>query len=385
MLVERAAEVVAPAPVRVVGALCASQRSIKSDCRRCVTHCPIDAIAFGDQQFTLKEACTRCGVCYAVCPTGAVELAKHDDRALGLTLRAAVSADPAKVARITCEQDAAPAHGALVLPCLGRLTENLVIGALADGASRVEVKRQPCERCPMARGMAGFERTIETAVVLSRFVGRAGRLVVVDEFEGALPGAPAEPCELPYSRRDFFRNVRSQVTTTVAAAVPAPPSVPTPGSTWRAAESPRRALLLDLVARFMETVPAPVAADGLPFASLMVNGNCVGCNVCETLCPTGALRRCEDEETFALRFDPRKCVNCRVCASACYTRAIRLQTAVDLQSVLGAEATEVVRFSKRRCEVCGQPSVGRGETLCFACAKRRRLLRRVFEQSGGER
>lgn len=380
-LIERAAEVVAPAPVRVVISLCPSQRSIKSDCRQCVTHCPLDAIAFGDQQFTVKEQCTGCGVCYAACPTGAVELKKSDDRALALALRAAVGADPARLARITCEKDAAPPSRALMLPCLGRLTENLIMAALADGASRVEVKVPQCEGCPMALGMAGFERMIETARALCHLVGRAGSLVLVDGFEGAVPGDPIVAPEPEYSRRDFFRSLRGRAAATVAEALPVTPSAPAPVSEGAVAENRRRTHLLELLGRFSATVPTPIAAADLPFATLRVNDNCIGCNVCEALCPTGALRREETEETFALHLDSRKCVNCRVCASACYTRAIRLQAAGDLKSVLGGGETEVIRFTKRRCEICGQPSVRRGETLCFACIKRRRLLARVFEQS----
>jgi formate hydrogenlyase subunit 6/NADH:ubiquinone oxidoreductase subunit I len=268
-----------------------------------------------------------------------------------------------------------------VLPCLGRLTENLVVSALADGANRVEVRLPECEGCPVARGMAGFGPTIELARALSRLVGRPDALAVVDRFEGAVIGAPALPPEPAYSRRDFFRSLKRQAAVTVVDALPAQPPAPTPVSGWGIAEDNRRAHLLDLLARFEATVPTPVSAQDLPFATLEVGDNCVGCNVCEALCPTGALRREETEESFALHFEPSKCVNCRVCAAACYTRAIRLQPAVELKSVLAGGAAEVIRFAKRRCEMCGQPSVRRGETLCFACLRRRRLLTRVFEQS----
>jgi ferredoxin len=384
-VIERAAESVAPPPVRVVVALCPSQRSVKSGCRQCVTRCPVDAIEFREQRFDVKEICSGCGVCYAACPTGAVELRQRDDRTLALALRVAVEADPGKVARITCEKDSTLPGGALVLPCLGRLTENLVVAALAEGASRVEVKVPECEGCPMARGMEGFEQTVELARALCRLIGRPDSLVVVDQFEGAVPGAPAAPPESAYSRREFFRAFRRQAAVAVADALPAAPQAPTPVSAWGAAQNPRRSHLLELLARFPTTGPTLVAANGFPFATLQVNDNCVGCNVCEALCPTGALTRNETAESFALRFDPGKCVNCQVCAKACYTRAIRLQVAVDLKSVLHGGETEVIRFQKRRCEICGQPSVARGETLCFACVKRRRLLRRVFEQSGEER
>jgi ferredoxin len=268
-----------------------------------------------------------------------------------------------------------------VLPCLGRLTENLIPAALAEGASRVEVKVPQCEACPMLRGMEAFPQTIDTASALCHLVGRADRLVPVDRFEGAEPGAAAVPAEPAYSRRDFLRRLSRQAAATVAEALPATPPTPTPVSEWGLAENRRRTHLLELLARFEATVPTQVLASGFPFATLTVSGNCVGCNVCEALCPTGALRREETADNFALHFEARKCVNCGVCAAACYTRAIHLETAVDLKSVLAGGATEVIRFAKRRCEMCGQPSVGRGETLCFACLRRRRLLTRVFEQS----
>jgi ferredoxin len=375
-VIERAA---AP-PVGVRVPLCAAQRSVKCGCRSCVAVCPVDAIAFGDQQFRISEQCTGCGICYAVCPTGAVELARNDDRAFASALQAAVRGDGERVARIACGRDAPPPARALVLPCLGRLTEHLVVSALADGAGRVEVKLPACESCPMVRGMAGFERTVETARTLCRLVGRNEAFVLVERFEGAAEGAPAAAPGTAYSRREFFRNLRRQATAAVADALPAEPVVPMAVSEWGAVESRRRSDLLRLLARFPATVPTPVLAEGLPFATVAVNGNCVGCNVCEALCPAGALRREETEQSFALYFEASRCVNCGACAEACYTRAIRLHAPPDLGAALVAGSVEVIRFTKRRCEVCGQSAVRAGEALCFACAKRRRLLRRAFEQ-----
>jgi formate hydrogenlyase subunit 6/NADH:ubiquinone oxidoreductase subunit I len=231
--------------------------------------------------------------------------------------------------------------------------------------------------------MEGFEETIELARALCHFIGHPNGLAVMDQFEETAPGSPVAPPEPAYSRREFFRAFKRQAVIAVADTLPAPPSPPAPVSEWRAAQNPRRAYLLELLARFPTTVPTSITADDFPFATLRVNDNCMGCNVCEALCPTGALRREESEESFALRFAPAKCVNCGVCAKACYTRAIRLQAAVDLKAVLSEGEEEVIRFAKRRCEICGQSSVRRGESLCFACLKRRRLLNRVFGQSGG--
>ena len=49
-----------------------------------------------------------------------------------------------------------------------------------------------------------------------------------------------------------------------------------------------------------------------------VNGNCIGCGLCERNCPADAVK----VKDFCAAIDPDKCVGCGACEQKCPKRAI---------------------------------------------------------------
>jgi 6-hydroxynicotinate reductase len=54
-----------------------------SACGKCVTHCPLEAVAIVERKAVIREDCVDCGVCRKLCPEGAIESAQEGGGAEG--------------------------------------------------------------------------------------------------------------------------------------------------------------------------------------------------------------------------------------------------------------------------------------------------------------
>ena len=356
--------------VCVENALCSRYRTTRSECRRCERVCPAEAIRLSDRGVEIDDRCTGCGVCHSACPNGAFRLARRDDRQVtGKARMLLAGAEDARL-RVTCER--AAAAGDLVLPCLGRLTEAILLSALADGAADVEILQPDCAECPLQRAAANLEGVLVNVRGLSEVVGiDPGR---VRRSPAGKPTSSAETTEREVPRRVLLRGLIGRA---VEAAVPEPllPTPPEPRTIFRdeilkRSEDRKRAFLVETLRRFPARRPVEIPCGGAPLADVTVGNQCSGCNVCEILCPTGAIVRDETEGVFRLDFRPSACTNCGVCEAVCLPKAIRVREKVDLSLVADAPARRLIEGRKRPCSACGMEVLGGADGICGLCANR---------------
>jgi len=100
---------------------------------------------------------------------------------------------------------------------------------------------------------------------------------------------------------------------------------------------------------------------------------CVGCNACSEVCPTGCIETKDiiDSELAVRRLDLHldSCIFCGQCQSACITRGgIKLSSKYDLAVFDRKEAIESVEKDLVLCEACGC-IVGAKDHLIWAVQK----------------
>ncbi|OGH61656.1 MAG: hypothetical protein A3G34_15960 [Candidatus Lindowbacteria bacterium RIFCSPLOWO2_12_FULL_62_27] len=426
-------------PVAVESGLCSRYLCSKSDCDLCARACPVDAVQIGAEGARVSDACIACGACVPACPNGAIEMrgsatwtsavpdperqgcrslksgaASPDlnggfdavcatDRQWGLKFRRLLDTRPPapRILNISCSHSA----GAdAVLVCLGRLTVPVILESFRHGAARVEILKPSCETCPMRSAGAGMERTVEIARRVMKFAGiEPDRLSVV-----AAPFCP-EPAGLPAplsSRRTFLKSAVGQA----AAILPEPDATREEKSVGekfrerilRKIPSPRRQHLLELIESLrdsdgattqtpadtisLNTVTADPAANPANFAGISVSQSCMGCNVCESLCPTDAIRRVESGNVFELYFDPKSCTACGVCAAACLPKAITISRTAD-PAILFAGERKLIESRRQICRACRASFVSKQADdpycpLCMNQERKRRAMARRWVLSG---
>ncbi len=376
------------APARVESALCSRYRCSKSQCAACAIVCPVPgAVRLTEDGAAITAACMGCGACVSACPNGAIAAQVGDAQ---LTQRIRERVRQADRFRISCSR--AQGQADLVLPCLSRLTEALVLEPLRSGASRVELADPGCMECGLAKAAPQWEGVVRFAEGLCEAaglgIGRIARTrVPAGRTEEVRPEA-ANP------RRALFRSVvehwrasgeAAAAHADEAVAAEAPP--PFREIVQQHGSNPKRAALLHVLKALPGAHPVSkvVPAAGVPLARLEVGRSCVGCNVCETLCPVGALRHRDEDGRYVLEVDAALCTGCRVCAAACYHQAVHVGDTVDLASLFESHRRVLVSEALRTCAACHESFLDTSSEFCPSCRlsgdRREAMARRFF--SGG--
>lgn len=374
-------------PASVAHGLCSRFRTTKSHCISCATVCPVPgAVQFAGESAEITDACVGCGACASACPNGAIRL-KESDPQLVERIRNEVRSGEAFCIACTRSQGKAD----LVVPCLSRLTEALLLEPIRGGAARVELLDPGCSGCALKPAAPRWESTLFLARALCEAAGfaadRVGRVAVpVGKPETRKASGPPEP---PNPRRALFRAIAEKWKTTGIDATAGGETGQDPDEPYRDAvqrhhENPKRTALLQGLRALpgAEARPKTLPAAGLPLADVAVDSRCVGCNVCETLCPVGALRHAQADGVYTLDFYPALCTGCGVCVAACFHQAIRIRDTVDLSVLFVQPSIPLISAPRRICQSCRDSFLGEASEYCTACSvsgdRRDAIARRFF-------
>jgi len=374
----------AEAPVLVESTLCSRFRCTKSQCAACAVVCPVPgAVRLTEEGAEITAACVGCGACASACPNGALRLLEED---IHLAQRIRERIRPGEGFRIACSR----AHGRadLVLPCLSRLTEAIILEPIRGGAARVELLNPDCTACGFAKAAPQWRKAASFAGALCESAGlgteRVARLEVPSgQAEEARPvGRTAN------SRRAMFRNLAEHWQASETEVEPeshSDPARPFRERVQQHSPNPKRIHLLQVLAALPGTrVAVKVSRGGTPpVAEIEADHRCVGCNVCETLCPVGALSHREEGGAWALELDGALCTGCRVCEVACFQEAIRIRDTADLSVLFDREKTTLVSASRRTCNTCRQSFLDASSSgVCPSCRlsgdRREAIVRQFF-------
>lgn len=126
-------------------------------CTKCTDVCPVDAITIHKQSVSISEDCRKCGLCFSVCPTDVFSTHRHMPRML--YDRIARAANAYEKVYITCTRalGRTPLENEICLPCVGALSKELWFSLLAEYDNiDVYLPEGICERCQTITGEAVY-------------------------------------------------------------------------------------------------------------------------------------------------------------------------------------------------------------------------------------
>ncbi len=369
--------------------LCSRFRTPKSDCSLCADICPVNAVSVSERCAEIQGGCTDCGVCISACPNGAFSVNGRDDKKISEEIGSRVKGQGINKFRISCEYGDESSD--LILPCLSRLTEALLLEPIKAGASDVELLRPQCERCSNKRAAPQLDRVVLQIRNFSGLLGIKEDCISISrvEFREARNSELRTPnSELKsVSRREFFGSFRNKAIEVALAAVPENGDRDNGRHEifrdviQNKAENYKRLMLLtsikDIRSKVNNALRTPHSAFDIDkpevpsadciVAELEASSGCTACGVCATLCPAGAIMEQWTEGHYRLSYKPALCTNCKVCVEVCMPKAIKIKDRVSLGLLLGMEEAILFKAEKKNCVVCGNNFVSGESEICPLC------------------
>jgi len=352
---------------------CKRVRHRQSSCRICVEVCPEGAITL-DPGPMVSDRCTRCGLCQTACPTEVFQGEVHSDRYLldriEPMLRPERRAGAGPALFVHCREAEPQSRDSVAVPCLGSVTGNFLLGAVAFGASPLTLVRGDCGSCRLRAGEELFAKAHAACVALAPAVGLDGSALKVEQRQRSDRALSA--------RRTFLVRLTG-LGTQGFGEWPAPGTetrAPSQGgAATGAGATPGRALLQRLL-QGASWSPAPTLRYDarLPWASLRIDQrDCATCGTCVNLCPTGAITRRIENGRLSHHFSSALCINCGLCEDACPQQVISFEREFDARDLMREEARAITSIRLHACEICGETLPEREGRFCITCQRRGRV------------
>ncbi|MGD0943537.1 MAG: 4Fe-4S binding protein [Acidimicrobiales bacterium] len=327
-------------------------------CTACVLACPHGALHRDAGGLVVDgDYCQGCGACVTACRSGAFALPGAGLDGLGAAARVLVESigqrRSATGVALACQHSkTGPRLGeqwfVLRVPSLEMVTAGWLLQLASAGVSARVVACEDGNCQKRAGDLASFlGQLAEVLGFMLESPFGAGDLLVQSPVPPVVPGRPLPP-GVAGRRSPPEATGRSGAAKGVQAA----------GGVRIELREPEATMQALAVLGALEPARARWRADG-PGCSLgMVGIDAAGCSLCEvcvTVCPTGAL---EADRTggrsLRLSFDPSRCTACEACVAACPERVVTLERAVD-SAVMTAGRRVVATGPTATCEVCGAP------------------------------
>lgn len=248
-------------------------------CNRCERICPQQAI---HNRIVDEARCDDCGLCTAVCPTGAILSGVDYDGCLARTKELCPQV-------LMCRK--VDKKG---MPCLGALNRRLLWSLAETNDLAIDTSR--CQECNPAVA-SWLDKEIAACNAVFERQGR--KKITLVHVKAAQPAAKQ------VARRGFFRSLIQSTAQGVKDFTE---------------EQIKRQYTFDGVfwLEKQQTTPNEL------FFGMEISDACNACGLCLSLCPEKALHFSENAGGKSVQFDAQKCSACGLCSGNCPQQAMKL-------------------------------------------------------------
>lgn len=383
--------------INVILDRCQRWRYNRAECALCLKACPVEAcIQYSDDKtiHINNETCLTCGICAAECPTNALsiegltgsdlwEKLRSEEKNLAFACTLNKNDNDVHVSRQAYKYDF-PESASLkmiTLPCIGILNESYLASLILSGAEKIYLDLNSCGECRIEQGSRIIEKNISFARTLLSALGHYGRIITdipkTQTSRDKVKGINVKNIspEKGYSRRELFTSFiggRSDKFTIVNNELP-----------------DNRKTLLEVLAGRERDSFSTINEGEFPVHQLNINENCNLCYSCELFCPTGALKRIENnDEEVRIDFRVSLCMGCYQCRELCHRDALQYTELISLEDLITDKTGTLIRKAKNSCSRCGKLYISEiSSDVCLKCMKKERVERDIMSiltMRGGE-
>jgi ferredoxin len=344
---------------------------LKGSCDKCTKFCPTDALGIeGDVTIDPKK-CIRCGSCQTVCHSGVFTVLDGSDETY-LSEIDIISSDYNRILfecngcfnTFRIKRKKAPkGTGKLVVPCLGRINEIMLLRCRELGFS--DVSFSECHpKCPFNGAKLALDEISDLAEILANALNlrpTASDNNSIFTKDHAKKGNASD-------RRDFVFALGKR-----AAAIALDVNKTKQGLGKQGQILPLRRGFLISYAENYDISDFKTKIGNLPFSEIAIENTCDLCGACTYICPTGALRTKEDNTELSLVFEFAQCIGCGLCDKICDRGSIIIKDSVDLGNLI-TDPQIIYSLSARNCTKCNMQFHSNSDSqFCPGCEKREGL------------
>ncbi len=339
---------------------CVAVRNRHSSCRKCVEACLADAITVKNNKLAVSAgACVACGACTTVCPTEALIPLDPLDADLAAAIAAATAACEG-VAVFACARMEARHVGDpdkyAAVPCLARMEESVLLALAARGTGDIVLVDGTCKTCKYRACVPGIDATVASANTLLAAQGADVRVRRARAFPEVALSRDANKT-YGAARRGFFTQAGGTAKSAAKTAAEKALVKMLGGGDKKAAtlrdrlrmsdkgslpqfNAERRMQVLDSMDALGQSVVPEI--ETRLFGSIEIDlEKCSSCLMCTVFCPTGAIRKSEEEPEEGkgdlLEFSAADCVQCNLCADACLKKCLTVSPVVSTEELFDFE------------------------------------------------
>ncbi|MBW6471101.1 MAG: 4Fe-4S binding protein, partial [Methanosarcinaceae archaeon] len=302
-------------------------------------------------------ACTGCGVCVNVCPTGAFALRDISKENI------ISSIEEGKTVVFSCRTIEKFDYASYVpVPCIGYLCEGILIKA-ASVSEKVILNGAGCDHCKLKIDMDTVQRKINLANTVLGSFGKIQNLELSVDSTGDAPTKDA------FGRKsiDYLRNMtgdggQNSEPSGESSIIPV-----------------THMLLIDAISSLDEPVDDVIKLESGPLYNFDIMDACNLCGICAAMCPTGALRLSEDKDR-SIEFNISFCIGCDLCKGVCKSDAIDHVADISLSDVISSDWISLISSELVQCKRCKRyiASINKDD-LCPSCSLEQDIERQFLQ------
>ena len=356
-LVRAFGKISAHPPTSVSHERCLNMRYNRMLYNRCEHVCGVDAITLDTVPSVDGAACTGCGVCANVCPTGVFALRDIPKE----NIISSIEGD--KTVVFSCRNMEKLNDASYVpVPCLGYLCEGMLIKT-ASISIKIILDGAGCDDCKLKIDMESVQKKINVANDILESFGR------IRNLELSVDNTDDTPTKDAFGRKsiDYLRNVvgdegRNNNPSDESSIIPV-----------------KHTLLIDAISSLDEPVNDIIKLESGPLYRFEIMDACDLCGICAAMCPTGALRQSEDQK-ISIEFNISYCIGCDLCIDVCKNNAISHVTDIRLSDVISSKWISLISREFFQCKRCKKyiTSLKRDE-LCRSCSLEQDIERQFLQ------